>query len=305
MTIEEKRKKLQMRKVLVTGANGLLGQNLLKILSGKYYLCTTGIEEESFSGIKPDLYVKADISNKKSVIELIKKTEPEIIINCAALTNVDLCEKEPLLAEMVNIAGTANLLESCECKFIQISTDYVFNGENGPYSEESKVDPISIYGITKLQAELATLETSIDNLVVRTCVVYGNGINLNTSFVEWVKQSLESGKEIKIVNDQISNMTLASNLAENIAVLLEENKNGIWHIAGSEIIGRDVMAKIIAEEYGLDSGLIKTISTSELNQAAPRPLNGGLKVEKAAKNKNIKLLNFKEQLILYRKEQNG
>lgn len=294
-----------MLKILITGGNGLLGQNLIKVLSGKYHIASTGLEDNSIGLIDPDLYVQADLSKKDSVIELIKKTEPELIINCAAITNVDLCETKPVLAEMVNIAGVANLLEVSSAKMIHISTDYVFNGDSGPYSEENETDPISIYGITKLQAELAVMETSKNNLLIRSCVIFGTGVGLNVSFIDWVKNSLKEKKEIKIVDDQISNTTLASNLSKNIKVLLDSNKNGIWHVAGSEITSRFDMAHTIAKTYNLDSSLIKSIKTKELNQDAARPLNGGLLVSKVKEIDGIKLIDFKEQLYLYMEEQNG
>jgi dTDP-4-dehydrorhamnose reductase len=293
------------KKICITGVYGLLGQNLVKAFSGRGYN-VTGIdllkEPASQNGLNE--YFSADITNKESIISLIKRINPDVLINTAAVTNVDLCETERDLAKTVNADSVKYMLEGigADCKFVQISTDYVFDGIDGPYDEDAQVNPISWYGATKRMAEEAVLTYCTNGLIVRTMVLVGQIKGLKTDFIHFVKTSLQSGKAIKIVTDQVGNVTLASNLAKNIVTLIETGTNGIVSIAGSERISRFDFALKVAERYHLDGKLISSILTEDLKQPAKRPLSSGFTHKRAILIDGVRLLSIDQMMAEYDNE---
>ncbi len=269
-------------RIMLTGAFGQLGHSLTNVLNKKHDLILTGREiPASKKGIK------LNIQNKIHLNEIIQSTEPDIIINLAAMTNVDDCEVNPTLAREINIAGVQNIIESFSGKIIQISTDYVFDGKNGPYSESDEVSPVSIYGQTKLDAEKILLESNNNHLIIRGNVLYDYNPYIKSSFLNWVIQSLQNGNEINVANDIFNNPTWSRSMADIIKICLSNDINGILHWGDKDYISRYDFAKIISEKFSLKSSLIKPISSSELGLIAPRPLNSGLISEKAIKLLNV------------------
>tara|TARA_B100000029_G_scaffold286936_1_gene280656 strand:+ start:210 stop:1073 length:864 start_codon:yes stop_codon:yes gene_type:complete len=269
-------------RIMLTGAFGQLGHSLTNVLNKKHDLILTGREiPASKKGIK------LNIQNKIHLNEIIQSTEPDIIINLAAMTNVDDCEVNPTLAREINIAGVQNIIESFSGKIIQISTDYVFDGKNGPYSESDEVSPVSIYGQTKLDAEKILLESNNNHLIIRGNVLYDYNPYIKSSFLNWVIQSLQNGNEINVANDIFNNPTWSRSMADIIKICLSNDVNGILHWGDKDYISRYDFAKIISEKFSLKSSLIKPISSSELGLIAPRPLNSGLISEKAIKLLNV------------------
>ena len=267
---------------MLTGAFGQLGHSLTNVLNKKHDLILTGREiPASKKGIK------LNIQNKIHLNEIIQSTEPDIIINLAAMTNVDDCEVNPTLAREINIAGVQNIIESFSGKIIQISTDYVFDGKNGPYSESDEVSPVSIYGQTKLNAEKILLENNNNHLIIRGNVLYDYNPYIKSSFLNWVIQSLQNGNEINVANDIFNNPTWSRSMADIIKICLSNDINGILHWGDKDYISRYDFAKIISEKFSLKSSLIKPISSSELGLIASRPLNSGLISEKAIKLFNV------------------
>jgi len=196
------------------------------------------------------------------------------------MTNVDACEKNPKLAGEINVAGLQHICDSFSGKIIQLSTDYVFDGKAGPYKEEDKINPVSIYGKTKLAAEHILLDSNLNNLVVRGNVLYDYSFHTNASFLNWVVLSLKEGKEIKVVKDQYNNPTWTRSMADIIYLCISNDINGIIHWGDADYLSRYDFSKIIAEKYSLDSSLIKPILTEELDQIARRPLQSGLIADK-------------------------
>lgn len=269
-------------RIMLTGAFGQLGHSLTNVLNKKHDLILTGREiPASKKGIK------LNIQNKIHLNEIIQSTEPDIIINLAAMTNVDDCEVNPTLAREINIAGVQNIIESFSGKIIQISTDYVFDGKNGPYSESDEVSPVSIYGQTKLNAEKILLENNNNHLIIRGNVLYDYNPYIKSSFLNWVIQSLQNGNEINVANDIFNNPTWSRSMADIIKICLSNDINGILHWGDKDYISRYDFAKIISEKFSLKSSLIKPISSSELGLIASRPLNSGLISEKAIKLFNV------------------
>lgn len=264
-------------RILITGAFGQLGYALQTTLSknSDYELICTGRNIlEGQEGIP------IDIRNQVGLKEVINSTSPDLVVNLAAMTNVDACEKNPKLAGEINVAGLQHICDSFSGKIIQLSTDYVFDGKAGPYNEEDQVSPLSIYGKTKLAAEHILLDSNLNNLVVRGNVLYDYSSHINASFLNWVVLSLKEGKEIKVVEDQYNNPTWTQSMADIIHLCISNNINGIIHWGDADHLSRYDFSKIIAEKFSLDSSLIIPISTEELNQIARRPLQSGLIADK-------------------------
>jgi dTDP-4-dehydrorhamnose reductase len=287
-----------VRKILITGAAGLLGQYLVNLLkSGNELLCID-LAKNPFGRHQNVNYLWGELTEFDSVKSDICRFDPEIIINCAACSNVDRCEREKKRAQAVNVALVENLLDLPSRKFIQYSTDYVFNGLNGPYAEDDPVDPIAYYGLTKLQAERLLQESGKDYLIIRTNALYGFGKAVRPNFVTWIIDSLRQGKYIHIVTDQYNNPTYAGNLAEASLEAVNLGLSGILNIAGADFLSRYDMALTIADIFDLPTTMVHPISTSELGQIARRPARGGQKIDKAKALLKTKLLGLEEGLKL-------
>ena len=264
-------------RILITGAFGQLGHSLQSVLSKKsnYELVCTGRKiKKSQEGIP------LDIRNQVALKEIINTTAPDILINLAAMTNVDACELNPKLAGEINVAGLEHICDSFKGKIIHLSTDYVFDGTSGPYKEDDPLNPISIYGKTKLASEYILLEKDIKNLVIRGNVLYDYCPHTSASFLNWVVTSLKGNQEIKVVEDQFNNPTWTRSMSDIIKLSIENDLEGIIHWGDSEQISRFEFAKLIAKKFSLNESLIKPVITSELNQPARRPLQSGLSTEK-------------------------
>jgi len=207
---------------------------------------------------------------------------PDLILNAAAITDVDLCERDQGLCALVN-RDAVGWMAATGIPLVQISTDYVFDGESGPYSEDDATHPLSYYGATKLESEALTLSGSSRSLVLRTMTLWGKGHGAKTSFVEFVRNSLGAGKTIRIVTDQWGNPTLAEDLALSIWKLVQGGKSGVYHAVGSDWNSRFEWAEAIADYYGLDKSLIHPCLTADLKQLARRPLKSGLRIDKLVK----------------------
>ncbi|MEE8335024.1 MAG: SDR family oxidoreductase [Candidatus Neomarinimicrobiota bacterium] len=285
-----------MQKIIITGAFGQLGRACLKVLKNNYSLLAVDRQiPTDYEGIN---YAMADITNPEVVKDLLS-FEPEIILNLAALTNVDVCESNSEDAKIINTEAVKLLQHNFKGHFIQMSTDYVFNGKNGPYSEADKTDPISVYGHTKLAAEKWLNKNCRKLTIIRTNVVYSYGYS-KASFVKWVIESLKDGIPIKVVIDQWNNPTWTCALAEIIEKVVNKKLYGLFNYGGAEIMNRYDFARKIAREFKLEESLISPITTAELNQTAPRPLKGGLKTEKLEKALEIRPLSVETCLHLIR-----
>lgn len=259
----------------------MLGQNLLRTRPASWEVAGAGMEAQP---ALPDLmsaYLRVDISKRDQLEAAIKAAAPDWIFNAAAVTDVDLCERDPALAGLIN-RDTVGWMAASGLPVVQVSSDYVFDGEAGPYSEDDPTAPLSVYGSTKLESERLVLTQSPRSLVVRTMTLWGRGKGAKTSFVDFVRNSLEAGKTVRIVTDQWGNATLAEDLALGIWKLVQGGHSGIFHLAGSEWNSRYEWAQAIADHYGLDKSLIHPCHTADLKQAARRPLKSGLRSDKLA-----------------------
>ena len=296
-----------MKRILICGANGLLGQRLSLMLSTQtdYEVLNTSIERSFvFDNMLFD-YNQLDITNRSDVKSLASSFQPNVIFNAAAATNVDWCESNREEAWKANVTAVENLADAARkvgAKLIHISTDYVFDGINGPYNEEAQPHPIGYYGRTKLASENAIRTAGIPNVILRTIVLYGSGIGVKTNFALWVINNLKSEKQINVVDDQIGNPTYVGDLALAMIKSFELNREGIFHIGGSEQLSRYDFAIQAAKVFDLDASLIKQIKTSDLNQASPRPMISGFITLKAETQLGIRFLNAAEGLTLLKHE---
>ena len=260
-----------MKKILITGSAGPLGNSLGKVFKSRYDLVST-------SRTKPNKNTNyfLDITNLLLVKDMVLSISLDIIINVAALTNVDLCESNPDLAHAINFQGVKNLVNVFKGPIIHLSSDYVFDGKLGQYKENDITNPINAYGVTKYKAEKILLEKSKESLVIRTNVLYDYQSKAKSSFLNWVVDSLKRGEKIKVVDDQFNNPTWTDSISVVIDRAIKADLNGLIHWGDFDWISRYDFANKIADKFNLQSNLIEPIKTEELNQVAPRPLNGGL-----------------------------
>lgn len=292
-------------KTLITGCNGLLGQKLIE----------SRVNQEELMGIdlgkKPivkDLdfkYHSIDLTVRKLTLETIKSFNPDLIIHAAAMTNVDKCEIEREDCWQANVVATDNVVTGanyCDAKLIFISTDYIFDGISGPYTEEDTPNPISYYGKSKLAAENLIRGSRVPNSIVRTIVLYGVGIGLKASFVGWLLRELREERTVNIVNDQRGNTTIVDDLVRGIDRIISLKKTGIYNVGGSEHLSRYDFAIEVAKHFDLRTDLIKPITTERLGLPARRPLLSGLDTSKAERELFISFYDVPQSLAIYQQQ---
>jgi dTDP-4-dehydrorhamnose reductase len=272
-------------RILVTGANGLLGQKLVELISTKNdYLIATA-KSKLVIDLPCGEYHSLDITNRNQVESVVQASKPDVIINTAAMTQVDQCETEQDKCWLNNVTAVENLVHACEqtkTHLVQVSTDFIFDGTNGPLDETAKPNPISFYGKSKLAAEVAIQKSNTDWAILRTVLVYGVTNDMSRSnIVLWVKKSLEEGKTINVVNDQWRTPTLAEDLAQGCYLAATKKMKGIYNISGDEMMTPYDIAIKTADFFGLDKSLIKQTDSTQFKQPAARPPKTGFIIDKA------------------------
>lgn len=272
-------------RVLVTGGNGLLGTKTVQLLlnQGRRPVSASLETVATNRDIGEFPYFQFDITDESSVRGLVDRTEPGAVVHTAAFTAVDACETQRDTCWRVNVDGTAYLARSCEergIRLVYVSTEYVFDGENGPYSEDDPTRPIGYYGRSKLAGEEAVRENCSNWVIGRTTVLFGHAPGVRPSFVAWLVDRLGKGERVRVVDDQVGSPTLADNLAEMLLALLDSGATGVYNTAGDSILDRHSFAVLAARKFGLNPELIDRIKTADLGQPAARPLRAGLVMEK-------------------------
>lgn len=291
-------------KILITGSNGLLGQKLVKLLANKndIEVLATSVGENRIRKISGFNYASLDITNKNEVEEVFSRFKPNVVINTAAMTNVDACEDKKEECWNLNVNAVKNLIvasEKYDTHLIHLSTDFVFDGENGPYKEEDKPNPLSYYGESKYEAEKLLQQSKIKWSIVRTIIVYGVVEDMSRSnIVLWAKQALEKGNPLTIVNDQFRMPTLAEDLAYACWLIAEKSATGIYNICGKDFMSVLELVNRVADFYGYDKSIITPIASSSLNQAAKRPPKTGFVLDKAYKELEYSPCSFEEGLAI-------
>ncbi|UCB52013.1 MAG: SDR family oxidoreductase [Candidatus Zixiibacteriota bacterium] len=227
-----------MKTVLITGANGLLGQKLCRDFSSSHKVVATDLHPESRLSIPNLSYESLDSTDGKALEFHVRFYNPFVIINAASYTDVDRCEIHQTEAWAVNVGAVKNLVKVClerKIKLIHLSTDHIFDGEKGPYSEDDPPNPVNFYGKTKLESEGVIKQSGIDSLIVRTNVLYGFGERVKKNFLLWLLEKFSAGEKLKIVTDQLNNPTLADNLSECILEMVERVFPGSFTSGGQNI----------------------------------------------------------------------
>lgn len=294
-----------MAKVLIFGSNGLLGQNLVKIFMVKHDVVTASLEKQSFIPQYNLEYHSIDLIRRGDTRELITRLSPDIIINASAYTNVDKCEQEREACWAINVHAVENIIGSVKnpkTVLVQISTDYVFNGKNSPYNENSETEPLGVYGHSKLAAENIVKNCPLEYLIIRTQVLFGAGNEIRPNFVIWVVEQLKNDNHIHVVNDQISSPTYAPDLSTAILNLLENQAYGVFHVSSESSISRFDFACKIADIFNLNKDLIEMTDTTQLKQNAVRPANSTFAIDKLINYSKWEPHSLEQALILLKEE---
>lgn len=287
------------KKILITGSNGLLGQKLVHLIAkSDYDLIATARGENRMIFQEGYTYVQMDISVESDVNNVLETYRPDYVINTAAMTNVDQCEEDKSGCDLLNVTAVQYLVNTCS-KFnihlIHVSTDFIFDGENGPYLEDAAPNPISYYGESKLKAEEIVKKCSSPWAIARTVLVYGITEGMSRSnIILWVKNSIESKKAINVVNDQWRTPTLAEDLAEGCFLIATHNATGIYNISGEDFLNPYQMAIFTADYFNLDKSFITESDGSKFSQTAKRPPKTGFIIDKAKKELGFNPHSFKE-----------
>ena len=269
-------------KILISGSNGLIAQKIIRELNPDYHLYATSLHIDR-SGIVP--FKVLDIRKHALVNKVFEEFRPDIFIHTAAITQVDLCEENKELCFETNTQALKNIISACNrlgTRLIHFSSDFVFDGTQGPYSESDVTHPISYYGWTKMEAEREIESTCKDWAIIRTILVYGFEESVGRSnLMLWVIKSLLQNKKINVVNDQYRMPTLAEDLAKAVRAIIEKNEKGIFHFSGDEMKSVYEIARTTASVFGLNEKLISPIESSLLNEKGKRPPRTGFILDKA------------------------
>lgn len=274
-------------KILITGSNGLLGQKLVQLLleKGIEIIATSRGANRVTYLPQPFEYCSLDITDQSQVKQVIEKYKPDTVIHTAAMTNVDQCEGERESCTKLNVEAVRYLVAACEAEdvhFVHLSTDFIFDGEHGPYGEEDAPNPISYYGESKLDAEAIVRQAKCPWAIARTVLVYGITPGMSRSnIILWVKENLEKGKPLNIVDDQWRTPTLAEDLAMGCYLIAMKKATGVFNISGEEMLTPYDMAKQTADYFGLDFSLVTKVDASTFSQPAKRPPKTGFVLDKA------------------------
>lgn len=292
--------------LLITGGSGLLGSKIAELatkLGYKVYSCY--LTRTPAYGMP----IRADVQDKASIAGAFGKAEPDAVVHTAALTDVDRCETDRNLAYSINVRGTENIAELCRRHgsfLVYVSTDYVFDGGKGLYSEDDAPNPINYYGLTKLRGEEAIKGVLAEYCIVRPSVIYGSQrASGKVNFALWVIETLRSNKPINVVVDQWNSPTLNANLAEMILEIVERRLTGTYHLAGATRISRYEFARLIARVFELDDSLVNPVSSSEISWVAKRPRDSSLNVSKAMRALSHKPYDIERALSIMKEEYAG
>jgi len=299
----------------VIGASGLLGFKVAELAVVQHFetFATYNFRPVKLEGCS---FFQLDKCSRDDTLALVKKIKPDVVIDTAALHDVDYCETHRDEAWRVNVKGTKNVADACRetgTKMIFISTDYVFDGKKGFYTENDAPNPLHYYAKTKLEGENVVKEAGVDYAIARPSVIYGwnlgelaglrssSGKSMN--FVIWALGKLRKGEAINIVTDQYSSPTLADNLAEVLLVLSRSERQGVYHTAGKTCLNRFDFAKKIAEVFELNGSLVKPVTSDVFKQVAERPKRCCLGVSKAERELGVRFLSVKEGLMRMREQE--
>ena len=296
-----------MKKVVITGSNGLLGQKLVKLFLTKpgYKIHALSRGPNRLDDKKGYTYMDIDLSDSRALEDCLNDIGPDLIIHTAAMTNVDACELQQAACDRMNVELVADIVSFCkrhDVRLIHLSTDFIFDGKKGGvYKEEDEPNPVNHYGLSKWKSEMLIREAGIDHAILRTILVYGlvDG-NDRSNIVLWVKKSLEEEKHINVVTDQLRMPTLADDLAEACWLAVKHKGKGVYHVSSSELMSIYEIALAVADVFGLDKKYIHPVPTEALSLPAKRPWSTGFDLNKSVKEINLPSYSFVERLQVFK-----
>ena len=262
-------------KVLVVGATGFLGRSLAE--AGPEMVPSARVPPASAD------WIRLNLEDARSIGAALDEVQPGWVINTAAVTSVDGCETDPDRAHLVHVDAVSSLARACgdrNVRLVQLSTNYVFDGKDGPYDEDDPPNPLGVYGRTKLEGERVAL-SACEACVVRTAVLYGYHPAARPNFVTWALNELRAGNPIRVVTDEWSNPTYLPSLVASIRRLMANNATGIYHLAGLDYLTRFEMVEVLCDVFGLAGEIVTPVLSEDLGQAARRPLRAGLRTSRA------------------------
>jgi dTDP-4-dehydrorhamnose reductase len=284
-------------RVAVTGANGLVGGDAVALLAGRHEVLALGRGPRRLPA-GAYRWSSAELGTGEVGCAL-REFRAEAVLHAGALTDVDGCERDPVGAWRANVDGTAEVALACRelgARLVALSTDYVFDGEAGPYGEDDVPNPRGVYARTKRAGEEAALLLAPDCAVARVAVVYSGRPGAKPTFSTQIVEKLSRGEPVRAFSDQLVSPTLALNAAEmTLELLLETDYRGVLHTAGATVLDRVDFARRLACRFGLE-GEIVPVRTADVKLAAPRPLRAGLRVERAVALLRAKPLDVDAQL---------
>ena len=283
-------------RALVIGVSGQVGAALVKVLRARGHEAIGTYATQPV----PDA-IPLDVRDHAQSEHLVAYTKPDWILCAGGFTHVDRCEDEPEAAFGINRDGPVHLARMGQrvgARFVYFSTDYVFDGTAGPYAEDAPVKPLSVYGRSKAEGERAVLEVP-RSAVVRTSVVYGPE-RQEKNFVYQLLRSARGDRKLRPASDQRTNPTYSPDLAEATVELCANQLGGIWHLGGADVMDRLEFSRLVCAAWGIDAAWLQPVKTAELKQKAARPLDGGLRIDKARASLRTALRGPREGLAAMR-----
>ncbi len=286
---------------LVTGSNGLVGSRVCTLLEkGGHEVVGVGRGPRRTDGAYR--YVECDLTREQDVAAAVEAAAPEVIIHPASMTEVDTCEREPEQAYAANVTAVAAVARSARklgAHLVHVSTDYVFDGEHGPYDEQALPNPRGVYALTKHMGEQAARTFVPGCAIARTAVVYGWPAAGRPNFGAWLVGALEKGQPVKLFEDQFVSASFADSVAAMLVELGERKLGGVWNTCGADVVDRVTFGRALCEVFGFDASLLTPSKLADLKLASPRPLRSGLKVDKALTQLAAKPLGLSESLARF------
>ena len=289
-------------KILVTGANGFVGNSLvMQLLQRKYEVIATGRGDcrLQFNGKNKFIYASLDFTKKEQVENIFEHHQPDIVVHAGAMSRPDECEEKKELAYSINVTGTDILLAAAakwQSHFIFLSTDFVFSGDKLMYNETDETGPVNYYGTTKLLAEEKVLQYPFGKTILRTILVYGKPFTGRSNILTIVKEKLEKGETYNVYDDQVRTPTFVEDLITGIIACIEKETTGIFHIGGKDVLTPFDMACKVADYLKLDKSLLQKVTRENFSQPALRPLLTGLNISKAQNELGYNPISFEEGL---------
>ncbi len=287
---------------MITGANGFLGQHLTLFLANdQFEVIATGRGACRILATANFSYIGVDLTDAISVKKMIENVKPDIIIHNAAMSKPDECENDKIACILNNVTTTEILVGAANefgAKLIYISTDFIF-GENGPHAVDAIPAPLNFYGESKLMAERVVQSTAQKFAIVRPVFIYGKAMEgMRPSFLHWVKNNVETGKIIKVVNDQLRTPTFVTDICNGLKIIIENDKQGVYHLAGKDVLSPYQMAISVADVLGLDKSLIISVTADTFPEPVARAKKSGLKIDNSVKELNYQPVSFNDGVQL-------